>query len=58
MGIDPPYLYDHPSKYSFNFQPKAVSEASWRPSPQRPKQEGPLINAKEFNKHPDSYYVP
>ncbi|KAL9600062.1 MAG: hypothetical protein Q9219_003432 [cf. Caloplaca sp. 3 TL-2023] len=61
-----PFLYDHPAKYSFAgptdkaWDPKAVSRASWAaslPSPPKPKQEGPLIDAKEFNRHPDSYFV-
>ncbi|KAL8778475.1 MAG: hypothetical protein Q9213_007398 [Squamulea squamosa] len=61
-----PFLYDHPSKYSFTgptdkaWDPKAVSRASYaasNASPPRPKQEGPLIDAKEFNRHPDSYFV-
>ena len=63
MGIEPPFLYDHPSKYTFagpldkGFNPKAVSQASLVPPIKRPKQDGPLINAKEFNRHPDSYFV-
>lgn len=63
MGIEPPFLYDHPSKYTFvnptdkGFNPKAVSQASLVPPVQRPKHDGPLINAKEFNRHPDSYFV-
>ncbi|KAL8765236.1 MAG: hypothetical protein Q9209_007629 [Squamulea sp. 1 TL-2023] len=61
-----PFLYDHPSKYSFTgptdkaWDPKAVSRASYAAStasPPRPKQEGPLIDAKEFNRHPDSYFA-
>lgn len=61
-----PFLYDKPSKYSFTgptdkaWDPKAVTRASWvasLPPPPRPKQEGPLIDAKEFNRHPDSYFV-
>lgn len=65
MGGQQPFLYDRASQYSFSgptdkvFDPKAVSRASWtQPEPvARPKQEGPLINAKEFNKHPDSYFI-
>ena len=63
MGIEPPFLYDHPSKYSFvspadkGFNPKAISQASLAPPVQRPKRDGPLINAAEFNRHPDSYFV-
>ncbi|KAL8906608.1 MAG: hypothetical protein Q9207_001932 [Kuettlingeria erythrocarpa] len=61
-----PFLYDHPSRYSFTgptdkaWDPKAVTRASLAasiPSPPRPKQEGPLIDAKDFNRHPDSYFV-
>ncbi|KAH8705650.1 hypothetical protein BGW36DRAFT_332950 [Talaromyces proteolyticus] len=57
----PPFLYDPPSKWSFNdamssnFNPKIVTEASRAPRPQRPPQEGPLVN---FNRHPDSWMVP
>ncbi|KAL9023994.1 MAG: hypothetical protein Q9196_006836, partial [Gyalolechia fulgens] len=61
-----PFIYDHPSKYSFTgasdkaWDPKAVTRASWAasiPPPLKPKQEGPLIDAKEFNRHPDTYFV-
>lgn len=61
-----PFLYDHPSKYSFTgptdkaWDPKAVTRASYAASnlsPPKPKQDGPLIDAKEFNRHPDSYFV-
>ena len=59
MGVEPPFLYDHPSKYTFNgptdngFNPKAATIASWIPTQPKPKpkSDGPLI---EFNKHPDS----
>ncbi|MCJ1479711.1 hypothetical protein MMC13_008397 [Lambiella insularis] len=63
MGIEPPFLYDHPSRYSFTsptekgFQPKAASQASWSHVASRPKPGGPLISAKELNRHPDSYFV-
>ncbi len=64
MSIEPPFIYDHPSKYSFTgptekaFNPKAASHASWSSLPKpRPKSEGPLIDSKEFNRHPDSYFV-
>ena len=63
MGVDPPFLYDPPSKYTFvspsdrGFNPKAVTQAAWQPKPARPKREGPLINAEEFNRHPDSYII-
>ncbi|KAL9000391.1 MAG: hypothetical protein Q9169_000908 [Polycauliona sp. 2 TL-2023] len=61
-----PFLYDHPSKYSFTgptdkaWDPKAVTRMSYAASTTsapKPKQEGPLIDAKEFNRHPDSYFV-
>ncbi|MCJ1286303.1 hypothetical protein MMC26_005648 [Xylographa opegraphella] len=63
MGVDRPFLYDRPSRYSFTgptdkgFNPKAVSHASWtsRPAPQ--KRDGPLINSQELNRHPDSYFI-
>jgi hypothetical protein len=57
MGVEPPFIYDHPSRYSFNgptekgFNPKAATQASWSPPKEKPKQDGPLLN---FNKHPDS----
>ncbi|MCJ1320617.1 hypothetical protein MMC15_005957 [Xylographa vitiligo] len=63
MGADPPFLYDHPSRYSFTgptekgFNPKAASHASWTPRPAPQKRDGPLINSKELNRHPDSYFI-
>ena len=57
MGVEPPFFYDHPSRFSINgptdkpFNPKAATHASWTPAQQKPKQDGPLI---DFNKHPDS----
>ncbi|KAK3176520.1 hypothetical protein OEA41_007843 [Lepraria neglecta] len=63
MGVEPPFLYDHPSKYSFvgptekGFNPKAATQASWSPTRAKAKPDGPLINSKEFNRHPDSYFV-
>ena len=57
MGVEPPFIYDHPSRYSFDgptdraFNPKAATQASWSPPASKPKQDGPLVN---FNKHPDS----
>ncbi|KAF7509418.1 hypothetical protein GJ744_007981 [Endocarpon pusillum] len=60
MGVEPPFIYDHPSRYSFNgptdrgFNPKAATQASWSPPVSKPKQDGPLLN---FNKHPDSYLI-
>ena len=58
MGVEPPFIYDKPATYTFGaptdrgYNPKAVTHASWSPKPQRPKQDGPLV---DFNKHPDSY---
>lgn len=63
MGAEPPFLYDHPSKYSFSgptergFNPKAISQASLSLPTPRSKSDGLLINSKEFNRHPDSYFV-
>ena len=63
MGVEQPWMYDHPTKYSFigpsdkGFNPRAATHASWTPPQPRPKQYGPLINSKEFNRHPDSYFV-
>jgi hypothetical protein len=57
MGVEPPFIYDRPSAYTFGnptnraFDPKAASRASWQPPLPKPKQNGPLI---DFNKHPDS----
>ncbi|KAK4982682.1 hypothetical protein LTR66_009148 [Elasticomyces elasticus] len=62
MGVEPPYLYDAPSRHStaeayYDFNPKVVTQArSSSPlhdSP-RTKAEGPLI---DFNRHPDSYII-
>jgi len=61
MGVEPPFLYDPPSRYSFTgptergFNPKAATQASRSPPRQTPRQEGPLIN--NINKHPDSYLI-
>lgn len=57
MGVEPPFIYDRPSTYTFGgptqraFDPKAATRASWAPKPAKPKQDGPLI---DFNKHPDT----
>jgi hypothetical protein len=57
MGVEPPFLYDPPNRYSFSgptergFNPKAATQASWSPPASRAKPDGPLIN---FNQHPDS----
>lgn len=63
MGAEPPFLYEHPSKHSFSaptergFNPKAISQASLSLPTPRSKPDGLLINSKEFNRHPDSYFV-
>ena len=57
MGVDPPFLYAPPSRYSFTgptdkgFNPRAATISSWTTPAPRTKHAGPLIN---FNKHPDS----
>ena len=57
MGVEPPFLYDHPSRYSFNgptdkgYNPRAATVASWTPAAPKAKRDGPLV---EFNRHPDS----
>jgi hypothetical protein len=54
MGVEPPFLYDAVKADSRNphteFDPKAVSRASFTPKAPRPKQDGPLIS---FNQHPE-----
>ncbi|TVY62858.1 hypothetical protein LSUE1_G006419, partial [Lachnellula suecica] len=63
MGVNPPFLYNpvnsegarHESRSPYReFDPKAVSRASFQSRAPRPKQDGPLIN---FNQHPDSYLI-
>lgn len=60
MGVEQPYLYDAPARYSaldpYNgFDPKPVSRASLLPPPPpKPKQDRPLL---DFNRHPDSYLI-
>ena len=63
MGIEQPFLYDHPTKYSFvgpgdkGFNPRAATQANWTPPLPRSKHDGPLIQSKAFNRHPDSYLI-
>lgn len=63
MGIEPPFLYDHPSKYTFGapsergYNPRAATQVSWAPKAPKSRPNGPLINAKDFERHPDSYFV-
>ncbi|KAJ5907384.1 hypothetical protein N7495_000066 [Penicillium taxi] len=58
MGSSPPFLYDRPATYSLcgptdpEFNPKAVTQASWRIPEPKEKPTGPLIS---FNKHPDTW---
>ncbi|PGH36748.1 hypothetical protein GX50_00408 [[Emmonsia] crescens] len=58
MGrTEPPFMYDTPSRNRFsgisdNFDPKAVTRASWTPREPQMERNGPLVN---FNQHPDSY---
>ena len=56
MGVEPPYLYDPPSRFQVaqSFNPKAVSQASFAPRPLAPQSEGTLAS---FNRHPDSYLI-
>ena len=63
MGAEPPFIYDKASSYTFSgatnlgFNPKAATQATWAPKQSRPKPNGPLIDAKELNRHPDSYFI-
>ncbi|KAG4435685.1 hypothetical protein IFR05_008820 [Cadophora sp. M221] len=59
MGVEPPFLYDPiktegPNSPYREFDPKAITRASYTPKPPRPKHEGPLVN---FNQHPDSFLI-
>jgi len=54
MGTDQPYLYSS-SKYdarspAHDFDPKAVTRASYAAKTQRTRHDGPLIS---FNRHPE-----
>ncbi|KAK2612878.1 hypothetical protein QQS21_001158 [Conoideocrella luteorostrata] len=56
MG-SPPFMYSAEQRSDARFpvstfDPKAVTRASWEPSPRRAAQNRPLIS---FNKHPDHY---
>lgn len=55
MGAEQPYLYnpvvrEDVNRPYTNFDPKAVSRASFAPNPPRPKKDGPLVS---FNQHPE-----
>lgn len=61
MGVQPlpPYIFPPNRQAEFNptydFDPKAVTRASYAaslPKSRKPKQEGPYL---EFNRHPDSW---
>ncbi|KAK7754040.1 hypothetical protein SLS62_003885 [Diatrype stigma] len=58
-GSQEPFMYDavrsssqFPEK---EFDPKAVTRASWEPKPRKPKVKGPLV---AFGRHPDAHQVP
>jgi hypothetical protein len=55
MGAEQPYLYDPVIREDINrpytnFDPKAVSRASFAPNPPKQKKDGPLVS---FNQHPE-----
>ncbi|KAI0150419.1 hypothetical protein GGR57DRAFT_195260 [Xylariaceae sp. FL1272] len=58
MGAQQPYLYTSNTRDSRlpekEFDPKAITRASWEPVPKKPKQNGPLVS---FNRHPDAHEV-
>ncbi|KAI0489722.1 hypothetical protein F4859DRAFT_164504 [Xylaria cf. heliscus] len=59
MGAQQPYMYDAVRRDSQipekEFDPKAVTRASWEVKPKKPKKKGPLVS---FNRHPDAHVVP
>ncbi|KAI1116888.1 hypothetical protein F5Y14DRAFT_405635 [Nemania sp. NC0429] len=59
MGVQQPYMYDSGRRDSNlpekEFDPKAVTRASWEVKPKKPKKKGPLVS---FNRHPDAHAVP
>ncbi|KAI0406106.1 hypothetical protein F4802DRAFT_559348 [Xylaria palmicola] len=59
MGVQQPYMYDWSRRDSNlpekEFDPKAVTRASWEVKPKKPKKKGPLVG---FNRHPDAHVVP
>ncbi|KAJ8112819.1 hypothetical protein ONZ43_g5302 [Nemania bipapillata] len=59
MGPQQPYMYDSVHRDSFlpekEFDPKAVTRASWEVKPKKAKKKGPLVS---FNRHPDAHVVP
>lgn len=54
MGVQQPYMYDSGRRDSNipekEFDPKAVTRASWEVKPKKPKKKGPLVS---FNRHPE-----
>ncbi|KAI0543006.1 hypothetical protein GGR58DRAFT_5163 [Xylaria digitata] len=59
MGAQQPYMYDSDRRDSRlpqkEFEPKAVTRASWEVKPKKPKKKGPLVT---FGRHPDAHVVP
>ncbi|KAI0445933.1 hypothetical protein F4803DRAFT_506064 [Xylaria telfairii] len=59
MGAQQPYMYDAVRRDSQfpekEFDPKAVTRASWEVKPKKAKKKGPLVS---FNRHPDAHAVP
>ncbi|RWA05903.1 hypothetical protein EKO27_g9204 [Xylaria grammica] len=59
MGVQQPYMYDSGRRDSRlpekEFDPKAVTRASWEVKPKKPKKNGPLV---AFGRHPDAHAVP
>ncbi|KAI0525938.1 hypothetical protein F5B22DRAFT_261122 [Xylaria bambusicola] len=59
MGAQQPYMYDSGRRDSRlpekEFDPKAVTRASWQEKPKKAKKEGPLVS---FGRHPDAHAVP
>jgi hypothetical protein len=58
MGTQPPYMYDSVHRDSFlpqkEFDPKAVTRASWEVKPKKPKKKGPLVS---FGRHPEYVFT-
>ncbi|TGJ81008.1 hypothetical protein E0Z10_g7769 [Xylaria hypoxylon] len=59
MGVQPPYMYDSDRRDSWlpqkEFDPKAVTRASWEVKAKKPKKKGPLV---AFGRHPDAQALP
>ncbi|KAK4140646.1 uncharacterized protein C8A04DRAFT_39734 [Dichotomopilus funicola] len=58
-GSQPPFMYqaikDDERFPAVNFDPKAVTRASYEPKKQKAKPDGPLVS---INRHPDAHMVP